>query len=73
MFKLNISLDARESDKGEYQCIASNDVGDETQTHVLDVLVPPVIDNPQEVVVVVEHETAILRCQVYAHPFPQIR
>ena len=53
--------------------MASNDVGEETQVHNLDVLVPPVIANPNEEVIAIEHESTALQCRVYGHPFPEIR
>ncbi|CAK8691082.1 unnamed protein product [Clavelina lepadiformis] len=65
--------DAREADRGEYTCVASNDVGEETQTHSLDVLVPPMIGDDHQEVIVVRGEAIALQCKVYGHPFPEIR
>uniref|UniRef100_F6ZIH2 Hemicentin-1 n=1 Tax=Ciona intestinalis TaxID=7719 RepID=F6ZIH2_CIOIN len=65
--------EAVESDRGQYSCVASNDVGVVTHNYNLDVLVPPVISKPNERVSSVVHQTKTLHCDVYGHPFPTIR
>lgn len=48
-------------------------MGVQTQIHNLDVYVSPIITDPREGVIAVEHDDVTLRCSVYGHPTPEIR
>ncbi|XP_039268950.2 hemicentin-1-like [Styela clava] len=64
---------AAQSDRGQYTCRATNDVGVITQNQFLDVLVPPRISGNNENIVIEKGDPVALDCVISGNPKPKIR
>uniref|UniRef100_A0A2C9M818 Uncharacterized protein n=1 Tax=Biomphalaria glabrata TaxID=6526 RepID=A0A2C9M818_BIOGL len=64
--------DVQREDEATYRCVASNKGGSDTKSNTLDVLIPPVITDINDVPNAFENTEAKLKCVAEGDPMPDI-